>query len=116
MWTRNGQQARVLCPVTGKVFALNPRIGEDPERMLEDPYEEGWLFIVEPSVPDLDLDRLYCGEKTLRWLEGENKKLSELFGSDYDRLAATGGEPVTDLFGHFPEIGWGHLVKTFLHT
>ena len=116
IWTRNGQQARVLCPITGKVFALNPKVAEDPEIILEDPYEEGWLFILEPSVPRLDLRRLYYGERTDHWMEGENKKLSELFGPDYERLAATGGEPITDLFGHFPEIGWDNLVKTFLHT
>jgi hypothetical protein len=31
-------------------------------------------------------------------------------------LAATGGGPLDDLFGLYPEIGWEKLVSTFLRT
>jgi hypothetical protein len=29
-------------------------------------------------------------------------------------MAATGGEPIDDIFGHCPDIGWDRLVETFL--
>jgi hypothetical protein len=31
-------------------------------------------------------------------------------------LAATGGEPIDDVFGNFPEINWDRLVRTFLRA
>jgi len=37
-------------------------------------------------------------------------------GAEYDQLAATGGEPIGDIYGNFPEIGWNLLVERFLHT
>ena len=39
-----------------------------------------------------------------------------LMGPEYERLAATGGEAMDDLYGHYPEIGWNRLVGTFLRT
>ena len=116
LFARNGHKAEVLSPLTGKVFAINPRVIDHPEIVHEDPYEEGWLFILEPSIPKMGLDRLHSGTDGVRWLEEENRKLLELLGPEYERLAATGGEPIPDLFGQFPEIGWDKLVQTFLCT
>ena len=82
----------------------------------EDPYGEGWLIILEPFIMKLDQRRLYRGAESVRWLEEESRNLLRLLGPEYERLAATGSEPIPDLFGHFPEIGWDKLVKTFLHT
>jgi glycine cleavage system H lipoate-binding protein len=112
--TREGRQARFLAPLTGKVFAVNDQAMEDPAGALKDPYSDGWLLVLEPLVPQPELNRLYRGEQSARWLEEENHKLLELLGPEYERLAATGGEPIEDLFGHYPEIGWEKLVSTFL--
>jgi hypothetical protein len=46
-------------------------------------------------------------------MEKETERLLQLLGEEYERLAATGGELVSDLFGRFPEIGWDRLVKNF---
>jgi hypothetical protein len=37
-------------------------------------------------------------------------------GPEYEDLAATGGEPVGDVYGNFPDIGWRLLIQKFLHT
>ena len=37
-------------------------------------------------------------------------------GPEYKDLAATGAEPLRDVYGSFPEIGWDVLVETFLRT
>ncbi len=73
-------------------------------------------MILEPKMPKVNLKRLYSGEESFRWMEKEVKTLLGLIGPEYERLAATGGEAVDDLFGHYPEIGWDRLVKTFLRT
>jgi hypothetical protein len=39
-----------------------------------------------------------------------------MMGPEYEKLAATGAEPIGDVFGNIPEIGWDRLVETFLHT
>ena len=37
-------------------------------------------------------------------------------GPGYKQLAATGGEPIDDISGQFPEISWDRLVRTLFRT
>ncbi|MBW1695753.1 MAG: glycine cleavage system protein H [Deltaproteobacteria bacterium] len=116
VFSRDGHKAGVLSPVTGKVLAVNHNTREHPEIAHEDPYKEGWLFIVEPSALKKVLRQLYFGKECIQWMEMEGQKLMGLLGSEYEKLAATGGEPIDDFYGHFPGIGWESLAKTFLRA
>lgn len=118
-WVLNrdhGGGAAMQSPLTGTVLAVNYRAEKNPEIMHSDPYGEGWLFLLDPSDLKLNLKSLYFGKETFRWLENENRNLLSLLGEEYERLEATGGEPIDDIFGKFPEIGWNRLVRSFLHT
>jgi len=115
-FARNGHAAAVLSPVTGTVLAINHNVYEHPEILMTDPYHAGWLFILEPDMPKRNLKGLYFGKESLTWIDNEVGELLSLIGTEYDRLAATGGEPVNDVFGRFPEIGWDSLVERFLKS
>jgi glycine cleavage system H protein len=41
-------------PVTGTILEVNPELEEEPERINEDPYGEGWLAVVELSDWEAD--------------------------------------------------------------
>ncbi len=117
-WTfgRNGHKAAVLAPVTGKVLAVNHKAKEHPEITHHNPYQEGWLFILEPEFPKRNLKGLYFEKESFTWMEHEAQALMGLMGADYQQLAATGGEAIDDVFGRFPDLGWEDLAKTFLKT
>jgi glycine cleavage system H lipoate-binding protein len=117
-WTflRDDHQAAVLSPVTGTVLAVNHKAAAHPEITREDPYQEGWLFIVEPDMPKRNLKGLYFGNECFSWMEKEGQRLMHLMGPEYESLAATGGTLVDDVVANLPEIGWKALVKAFLHT
>ncbi|MBW1771579.1 MAG: glycine cleavage system protein H [Deltaproteobacteria bacterium] len=117
-WTfsRDEHKAAVLSPVTGSVLATNHRALKHPGITNRDPYQEGWLFILEPRLPKKDLKGLYFGDQGFRWMEEEDRKLMSLMGPEYEQLAATGGELIGDIFGNFPGLGWDRLVHTFLGT
>lgn len=115
-FTRNDNRARVLSPVSGSVLAVNHKIMEHPEIAHKDPYLDGWLCIIEPQLPMKDVKKLLHGDDSVVWMEKETRHLLGLMGPEYEELAALGGEPVDDIFGNFPELGWKDLVKTFLKT
>jgi heterodisulfide reductase subunit A len=117
-WKRYGREADVLSPLTGKIFLINRHAMEDPDVVHHDPYRDGWLFVMEPITPInvLNLNSLISGNKSLKWMEEEFQRLLKLMGPKYEKLAATGGELISDLFGRFPEMGWEQLVKRFLRT
>jgi glycine cleavage system H lipoate-binding protein len=115
-FARNGHDAAVLAPITGTVLAVNHRAKAHPEIINEDPYNTGWLFIMEPVMPKRNAKGLYFGRESVRWMEKESQRLLSLMGPAYNDLAATGAAPVRDIYGSFPKIGWDVLVKTFLGT
>lgn len=39
----------VYCPVTGEVVEVNHNLEDEPEKINEDPYNDGWLFILRPE-------------------------------------------------------------------
>jgi glycine cleavage system H protein len=41
--------SELFAPVTGKVVEVNDPLSDAPETINEDPYEEGWMIVVEPS-------------------------------------------------------------------
>ncbi len=42
----------VYAPVAGTVVEANADLEQHPEKLNEDPYGEGWIFVVEPSDAD----------------------------------------------------------------
>lgn len=115
-WTliRNSHKAPIQSPVSGIVVAVNDRIKEKPDAIHYDPYEEGWLFFLNPVSLEINIKQLYWGKECFQWIEKETENLIKFLGPRYERLAATGGTLIDDIFGHFPDISWDRLVKTFL--
>ena len=113
---RDRAEANVLSPVSGKVLAINSKAKDFPGIAHEAPYEDGWLCIVEPDLPMKDVRKLHFGTESVAWMESEGKRLLEMLGPEYAGLSSTGAEPVGDVIGNFPELGWKRLVKEFLGT
>lgn len=47
----------IFAPVTGTVVEINGDLADEPERMNNDPYGDGWICIIELSA-DANLDSL----------------------------------------------------------
>ena len=41
----------LFAPISGKVVEINGPLVDAPETVNEDPYEEGWMIVVEASDP-----------------------------------------------------------------
>ena len=41
--------SELFAPITGKVVEVNDPLSDAPETINEDPYEEGWMIVIEPS-------------------------------------------------------------------
>ena len=49
--------SELFAPVSGKVVEVNDPLADAPQTINEDPYEEGWMVVIEPSDPK-ELDSL----------------------------------------------------------
>lgn len=52
------QVLRLWTPVTGKVIQVNTEISKDLAKLIQDPYNEGWLVLIEPAQLEEDLQNL----------------------------------------------------------
>lgn len=41
--------SEIYAPVSGVIVEVNAELADSPQRLNEDPYGEGWLFVIEPS-------------------------------------------------------------------
>ena len=63
----------IKCPITGTITELNPDIKDNPSLINEDPYNTGWIAIIEPENLEDDLKEDFVfGEAELKeWMEKE---------------------------------------------
>ncbi len=110
---KQGRKASFEAPVDGVIEAINPKIRQKPSLIHDDPYGEGWLFLVKPINLQGNLDNLFSGEANATWINEESHRLLNLMESTVGVTLPDGGAVVDDLYGHYPDIGWRPLVQEF---
>ncbi len=45
----------IYAPVSGTVVEVNADLADAPERLNDDPYGEGWIFVIETAAGDTEL-------------------------------------------------------------
>ncbi len=111
---RQGHKAKVLAPVDGVIEAINSKVQQQPGLVHDDPYGEGWLFLVKPTNLNHNLDSLYSGEINAAWIDQESHRLLSLMDTTVGATLPDGGAIIDDVYGHFPKMGWRRLVQEFL--
>ena len=112
---RNGESAQVLSPIDGIIAHINDHLTDHPELVNTSPYEDGWLFIVEPTKLRKNLKSLYYGEDAHNFINEERERLFSMAHDDLN-IAADGGASVEDIFEELEGKDWEKIVKTFLKT
>jgi glycine cleavage system H lipoate-binding protein len=113
---RQGKKAGVLSPLDGIVEAVNPEIRRHPELIHDDPYGEGWVAVISPTNLKPNLEKLLYGESNAAWIDAESHRLLGFMESSLGVTLPTGGAIIDDVYGHYPQLGWEHLVQEFLLT
>ena len=64
--------SELFAPLSGKVVEVNDPLGDAPETINEDPYEEGWMIVVELS-DSKDLNELMDAAAYEKFIEEEQE-------------------------------------------
>jgi hypothetical protein len=111
---RSGKEAQALSPLTGVVAAVNYQITKEPTVIKEQPYNEGWLMVLDPMEMKKDLKNLLYGQETTEWIQAEHQKLVEMVSAV--GLTYADGGPIDDVVGKVPDLSWETLTEEFLRT
>jgi glycine cleavage system H lipoate-binding protein len=113
---KKDNKASFEAPVDGIVTEVNPKVCENPRLLHDDPYGAGWLFKVKPTNLRQNLANLLSAKNTEAWLAKESCRLLNLMETTAGVTLPSGGALVSDVYDHYPQIGWRRLVKEFLLT
>lgn len=71
----------LFSPVSGTITKTNSLLALRPSLVNRDPYDSGWLMLVEPIDLEASLKRLFYGPKVGIWLSEEVEKLKLLIAN-----------------------------------
>ena len=78
---QKGKQLNIYSPVTGIIIARNDNLKTDPSLLNNAPYEDGWIYSVEPKNWILETQFLSMAEKYKMELKNEFTRLKDFFST-----------------------------------
>ena len=113
---RKENSADVLSPIDGVIVEVNSDLREQPAVANEEPYNAGWMFVVQTPDVKSTVKGLMSGDDTVDWMNGELGALETMIEGVAGPLAADGGYLTDDIYGNLPDLGWKNITKRFLGT
>ena len=109
--TRNGKVLDMLCPLDGKVVAVNERALDDPDIIAREPYGNGWLMMVKPRELKRNLRNLISGGVARGWMEESATTLRSTFSGELGPVFNDGGLPEDGVADDIDEAVWDQLTS-----
>jgi len=117
---RQGRRLIVQSSVTGRVVALNTRLGKRPDSVAKDPYGSGWICAITPTQSDASPGGMRYGQKAADWLEQEFHRFREFLSLQVspdlavNTTFADGGLPTIGALAELLPTGWRAFEASFL--
>lgn len=66
--------AELYCPVNGEVMEVNKDLEDQPDLVNTDPYDDGWMLVIQIDAADLDEASLMNGDEYEDYVSKLKKK------------------------------------------
>ena len=116
----NGAIMTVPSSVTGRVMAVNTRLAEEPQLLSADPYGNGWICYVKPTLDEKPALFTRLGADARAWLDNEFGRFRDFVltqASPELAVGATsqdGGLPAAGCLGELSPETWSSFEDQFL--
>jgi glycine cleavage system H lipoate-binding protein len=78
---QNGKRLQIKSPVTGIIREQNEQVLKKASLLNTEPYDSGWLLLVEPLNWVTELKTFFLGPRYSDWLKREGIRVKEFFSS-----------------------------------
>ena len=68
---------KLVAPVSGEIVEVNEELEEDTSLINTDPYDKGWIIVIEANDLGTELKKLMQGDALVGFLEKEIKRAEE---------------------------------------
>jgi glycine cleavage system H lipoate-binding protein/ABC-type phosphate transport system substrate-binding protein len=119
---QNGKQLNIYAPLSGTIKDVNEELMENPSILNTSPYNEGWIYKIEPSNWLREVEFLKMAENYKQWLINEFTRLKDFIVTS-TKLNSTalspvilqeGGELKDNVLEEFGPATWEEFQKQFL--
>jgi hypothetical protein len=76
---QKGKQLNIYAPISGTIKAHNDSLTTNSTLLNSAPYEEGWVYTIEPTNWILEIQYLIMADKYKAWLTDEFSRLKDFF-------------------------------------
>jgi glycine cleavage system H protein len=94
----------VVAPLSGTIRNANKRLQKEPDLMMSDPWDAGWMMTVKPTTLEHDIQNLLFGKRAFTWYRKKHRELTDLCTalqaqpcSDIGPTMQDGGEKINSL-------------------
>jgi glycine cleavage system H lipoate-binding protein len=121
---QNGKRLQIKSPVTGIIREQNEQVLKQASLLNTEPYDSGWLLLVEPLNWVTELKSYFLGSRYSDWLKREGARVKEFFSSllkledakDQALVLQDGGEIRPGLLEQFgPEV-WVEFQEGYINS
>jgi glycine cleavage system H lipoate-binding protein len=74
---RGSKTLTLVAPVSGVIYQVNNDVVDNPALVMDNPYEHGWLFMMEPEQLASNLSALAVAESAVAWLKNETLRFRD---------------------------------------
>jgi glycine cleavage system H protein len=122
-WVRQGQRLMtvhasglsldVLSPVEGVVMAMNTDVAKDPALITRDPYNNGWIAVLESPDFSINQKNLLQGSMVAPWMHYNVARLNTAIAQSNPEFAQDGGVPLSQVLTRVSAELRQKLIKDF---
>jgi len=111
-----GRALPLLSPVKGEVIEVNPEAVNNPDRVGDDPYGQGWLLKVRTSRAGGVLKNLLSGNLARAWMDDAVTRVSQQLLPQLGVVLQDGGELVEGFARQLDPEHWPEIAAEMLLT
>jgi glycine cleavage system H protein len=120
---QDGKTLDITSPISGKIMKANSGIIDNPEIVNEDPYGDGWVYLIQPTDWIMETNTYYLSENAVAWSKRELVRFKDFLGETMRKyspetsmvILQDGGELRDKPLSELPGEVWHDFQKSFLN-
>ncbi len=120
---QNGKSLKVFSPISGTIVNSNPELDQNRDLLIDDPYGQGWLYNIKPSIWVEEIPSFLMADDATQWLNQELIRYKDFLAMNMKKyspdpsmvILQDGGELPDNSLSDLPNELWQDFQKEFLN-
>ncbi len=121
---QQGKSLKVFSPISGTILNSNTELQQNPDLLISDPYGQGWLFNIKPSLWIEEIPSFLLAEDATQWINQELIRYKDFLASNMKKYSPDpsmvvlqdGGELADNSLSGLSDEMWQDFQKEFLNS